>query len=150
MPKEDVQDTDGFVVEDETTDEPEVVAKNEEGKKKKQPENNSQDKGKKDSQNEKLDIASDIVEKLMISKSHISFSVESLKNKGYIEKVLDTQNKKKLHLKLTNKAEKIVNLLDNEQNKLKDTLLQNIDEQEKKQFKDTFEKILKNAKNMAK
>ena len=101
-------------------------------------------------QNEKLDIASDIVEKLMISKSHISFSVESLKNKGYIEKVLDTQNKKKLHLKLTNKAEKIVNLLDNEQNKLKDTLLQNIDEQEKKQFKDTFEKILKNAKNMAK
>lgn len=101
-------------------------------------------------QNEKLDIASDIVEKLMISKSHISFSVESLKNKGYIEKVLDTQNKKKLHLKLTNKAEKIVNLLDNEQNKLKDTLLQNIDEQEKKQFKDTFDKILKNAKNMAK
>lgn len=101
-------------------------------------------------QNEKLDIASDIVEKLMISKSHISFSVESLKNKGYIEKVLDTQNKKKLHLKLTNKAEKIVNLLDNEQNKLKDTLLQNIDEEEKKQFKDTFEKILKNAKNMAK
>lgn len=101
-------------------------------------------------QNEKLDIASDIVEKLMISRSHISFSVESLKNKGYIEKVLDTQNKKKLHLKLTNKAEKIVNLLDNEQNKLKDTLLQNIDEQEKKQFKDTFEKILKNAKNMAK
>ena len=101
-------------------------------------------------QNEKLDIASDIVEKLMISKSHISFSVESLKNKGYIEKVLDTQNKKKLHLKLTNKAEKIVNLLDNEQNKLKDTLLQNIDEQEKKQFKDTFEKILKNAKNISK
>ena len=46
MPKEDVQDTDGFVVEDETTDEPEVVAKNEEGKKKKQPENNSQDKEK--------------------------------------------------------------------------------------------------------
>lgn len=101
-------------------------------------------------QNEKLDIASDIVEKLMISKSHISFSVESLKNKGYIEKVLDTLNKKKLHLKLTSKAKKVVNLLDNEQNKLKDTLLQNIDEQEKKQLKDTFEKILKNAKNIAK
>lgn len=101
-------------------------------------------------QNEKLDIASDIVEKLMISKSHISFSVESLKNKGYIEKILDTQNKKKIHLKLTNKAEKIVNLLDNEQNKLKDNLLQNIDEQEKKQFKVTLEKILNNAKNIAK
>lgn len=101
-------------------------------------------------QNEKLDIASDIVEKLMISKSHISFSVESLKNKGYIEKVLDTLNKKKLHLRLTSKAKKVVNLLDNEQNKLKDTLLQNIDEQEKKQLKDTFEKILKNAKNIAK
>ena len=63
MPKEDVQDTDGFVVEDETTDEPEVVAKNEEGKKKKQPENNSQDKGKKDSQNEKLDITKDVNKK---------------------------------------------------------------------------------------
>nr|WP_294676381.1 peptidoglycan-binding domain-containing protein [uncultured Blautia sp.] len=55
MPKEDVQDTDGFVVEDETTDEPEVVAKNEEGKKKKQPENNSQ--------NEKLDITKDVNKK---------------------------------------------------------------------------------------
>ena len=33
-------------------------------------------------QNKELDIASEIVENLMISKSHVSYTVEKLKNKG--------------------------------------------------------------------
>ncbi len=99
-------------------------------------------------QNEKLDIASDIVEKLMISKSHVSFSVESLSNKNYIEKVQDNKDKKKFHLKLTNKSDQIIKLLGNEEVQLKDILFQNIDENEKKIFKNTFEKILENAKSI--
>lgn len=99
-------------------------------------------------QNEKLDIASDIVEKLMISKSHVSFSVESLNNKNYIEKVQDNKDKKKFHLKLTNKSDQIIKLLENEEVQLKDILFQNIDEDEKKIFKNTFEKILENAKSI--
>ena len=99
-------------------------------------------------QNEKLDIASDIVEKLMISKSHVSFSVESLSNKNYIEKVQDNKDKKKFHLKLTNKSDQIIKLLENEEVQLKDILFQNIDEDEKKIFKNTFEKILENAKSI--
>lgn len=99
-------------------------------------------------QNEKLDIASDIVEKLMISKSHVSFSVESLNNKNYIEKAQDNKDKKKFHLKLTNKSDQIIKLLENEEVQLKDILFQNIDEDEKKIFKNTFEKILENAKRI--
>ena len=98
--------------------------------------------------NEELDIASDIVENLIISKSHISFSVESLKNKKYLEKVRDSQDKKKIHLKLTSKANPIVNLLENEQNELTEFLLQGIDEEERNQFTNIFGKILENSKKI--
>lgn len=98
--------------------------------------------------NDELDIASDIVEKLMISKSHVSFSVESLKNKKYIEKVRDDQDKKKIHLRLTHKANQIVNLLENEQNKLTEFLLQDIDETERNQFTNIFGKIVENSKKI--
>lgn len=98
--------------------------------------------------NEELDIASDIVEKLMISKSHVSFSVESLKNKKYIEKVRDDQDKKKIHLRLTHKANQIVKLLEDEQNKLTEFLLQDIDETERNQFTNIFGKIVENSKKI--
>ena len=45
-------------------------------------------------QNEKCDIASSIVENLMISKSHVSASVENLKNKEYIKKIQDIKDRK--------------------------------------------------------
>lgn len=97
-------------------------------------------------QNEKLDIASDIVENLMISKSHVSATVESLKNKDYINKIQDSNDRKKFHLRLTSKADKIVDILENEQNKLRDNLFNGILDDEKEQFTKIFNKILQNAK----
>lgn len=98
-------------------------------------------------QNKELDIASEIVENLMISKSHVSHTVEELKNKGYIIKVQDKKDKKKFHLKLTDKADNILKIIKYEQNKLNDILFKDIKENEKKQFIQTFNKILKNTKN---
>lgn len=98
-------------------------------------------------QNKELDIASEIVENLMISKSHVSHTVEKLKNKGYIIKVQDKKDKKKIHLKLTDKADNILKIIKYEQNKLNDILFKDINENEKKQFIQTFNKILKNTKN---
>ena len=65
-------------------------------------------------QNKELDIASEIVENLMISKSHVSYTVEKLKNKGYIIKVQDEKDKKKFHLKLTEKADNILKIIKSE------------------------------------
>lgn len=97
-------------------------------------------------ENERFDIASDIVENLMISKAHVSVSVESLVKKNYIKKVQDDKDKKKFHLKITNKSKEIVDVLEKEIIKLKNDLLENIDAQEKEQFKATLTKILENAK----
>ena len=99
-------------------------------------------------QNKELDIASEIVENLMISKSHVSYTVEKLKNKGYIIKVQDEKDKKKFHLKLTEKADNILKIIKSEQNKLNDKSFKDITENEKKQFIQTFNKILNNTKNL--
>ena len=99
-------------------------------------------------QNKELDIASEIVENLMISKSHVSYTVEKLKNKGYIIKVQDENDKKKFHLKLTEKADNILKIIKSEQNKLNDISFKDITENEKKQFIQTFNKILNNTKNL--
>ncbi len=48
-------------------------------------------------QNKDLDIASSIVENLMISKSYVSSSVEALNNKNYINKIQDSKDRKKFH-----------------------------------------------------
>lgn len=99
-------------------------------------------------QNKELDIASEIVENLTISKSHVSYTVEKLKNKGYIIKVQDEKDKKKFHLKLTEKADNILKIIKSEQNKLNDISFKDITENEKKQFIQTFNKILNNTKNL--
>ncbi len=97
-------------------------------------------------QNEKCDIASSIVENLMISKSHVSASVENLKNKEYIKKIQDIKDRKKFHIKLTKKAESILTSIAQEQEELREELFDGIDAKEKRQFLKTFSKILKNAK----
>lgn len=97
-------------------------------------------------QNEKCDIASSIVENLMISKSHVSASVENLKNKEYIKKIQDIKDRKKFHIKLTKKAESILTSIAQEQEELREELFDGIDAKEKRQFLKTFRKILKNAK----
>lgn len=84
----------------------------------------------------------------MISKSHVSYTVEKLKNKGYIIKVQDEKDKKKFHLKLTEKADNILKIIKSEQNKLNDISFKDITENEKKQFIQTFNKILNNTKNL--
>ena len=99
-------------------------------------------------QNKELDIASEIVENLMISKSHVSYTVEKLKNKGYIIKVQDEKDKKKFHLKLTEKADNILKIIKSEQNKINDISYKDITENEKKQFIQTLKKILNNTKNL--
>lgn len=100
-------------------------------------------------ENEKLDIASEIVEKLMISKAHVSVSVETLVDKKYIEKIQDNKNKKKFHLKITRNSKDILDLLDVEIEKLKKDLTKDISKQDEEIFKKTIKKIIQNTKEIA-
>lgn len=99
-------------------------------------------------ENEKFDIASEIVERLMISKAHVSVSVEELVNKNYIEKKQDEKDKKKFHLKLTNNSKEIIDLLDVEIDKLKKELTKDISQQDVEIFKKTVKKIIQNTKEI--
>jgi len=100
-------------------------------------------------ENEKLDLASEIVEKLMISKAHVSVSVESLVKKKYIKKVQDDKNKKKFHLKLIDRSKEVIDLLDIEIEKLKNTLMRDVSLQDREIFINTLKTIIKNTKAMA-
>ena len=99
-------------------------------------------------ENEKFDIASDIVEELMISKAHVSLSVEELAKKSYIEKVRSKEDKKKVHLKINNNAKEVLDLLDIEIKKLKENLLKDISDKDVLAFKETLKKIIENTKYM--
>lgn len=99
-------------------------------------------------ENEKFDIASDIVEKLMISKAHVSVTVESLVSKSYIKKVQDKNNKKKFHLKLTSNSKGVLDLLDVEIEKFKSILMKGVSKQDREVFVNTLKVIIQNTKNI--
>ncbi len=99
-------------------------------------------------ENEKFDLASEIVEKLMVSKAHVSVSVESLVNRTYIEKVQDKDDKKKFHLKLTNNSKDVLDLLEIEIKKFRKDLLKDVTKEEEENFVKTLRKIIQNTKDI--
>ena len=85
----------------------------------------------------------------MISKAHVSVSVESLVKKKYIKKVQDDRNKKKFHLKLIDRSKEVIDLLDIEIEKLKNTLMRDVSLQDREIFINTLKTIIKNTKAIA-
>lgn len=78
------------------------------------------------------DMATDIVNTLMISKSHVSLSVNNLEKAGYIVKKNDINDKKKVHLEITENAKPILDEIEEEQNGLYEVIFKGISEEEKK------------------
>lgn len=98
-------------------------------------------------ENDKFDLASEIVQELMISKAHVSVSIDELVKKKYLKRISDENDKKKNHLKLTNKASKILEQIDVETNHLKQELLKNISNEDMETFKHTIKTIIQNTKD---
>ena len=90
------------------------------------------------------DMATDIVNTLMISKSHVSLSVNNLEKAGYIVKKQDVNDKKKIHLEITEKAKPILDEIDEEQNKLYEVIFKGISEGEKEILKLILQKMCNN------
>lgn len=62
--------------------------------------------------NPELDTGADICEYRMLSKGNVSQGVEALIQKGYLMRVPDTKDRRKIHLHLTPKADPIVSKID--------------------------------------
>ena len=90
------------------------------------------------------DMATDIVNTLMISKSHVSLSVNNLEKAGYIVKKQDVNDKKKIHLEITENAKPILDEIEDEQNKLYEVIFKGISEQEKEMLKLILQKMCNN------
>ncbi len=90
------------------------------------------------------DMATDIVNTLMISKSHVSLSVNNLEKAGYIVKKQDVNDKKKIHLVITERAKPILDEIDEEQNKLYEVIFKGISEEEKEILKLILQKMCNN------
>ena len=92
------------------------------------------------------DTATDIVNALLFSKSHVSLSVEGLGKKGLIEKVQDDRDKKVFHLVLTEKAQPIVDELNLRKSNIEKVFFHNFSEKEKEQLQKSIEKVINNIK----
>ncbi|MGI6001739.1 MAG: MarR family winged helix-turn-helix transcriptional regulator [Candidatus Merdisoma sp.] len=94
-----------------------------------------------------LDTAGDIVEYRMLSKGNVSQSVEALIQKGYLERLPDSEDRRRIHLLLTDQAAEIVRQIDEVKAGFYRTLTEGLSPSEVAQYAALTEKITKNVLN---
>ena len=97
-------------------------------------------------ENKENNLSSDIVKNLGFTKSHVSLSVSSLIKSGYLHSISSTQDKKKLHLILKEKASAIISEISLIKKNFEKQLFSDFSESEKSQFTMLLQKLIKNAK----
>jgi MarR family transcriptional regulator for hemolysin len=95
--------------------------------------------------NPEYDTASDIVEIRMIAKSYVSTSVESLITKGLLERVQDQNDRRVIHLKLTEKTTPIITDIRLGQAQVLKLLFDGMTNDEIRVFEKLLERIFDNA-----
>ena len=94
-----------------------------------------------------LDTAGDIVEYRMLSKGNVSQSVEALIQKGYLERLPDSEDRRRIHLLLTDQAAEIVRQIDEVKAGVYRTLTEGLSPSEVAHYAALTEKITKNVLN---
>ena len=94
-----------------------------------------------------LDTAGDIVEYRMLSKGNVSQSVEALIQKGYLERLPDSEDRRRIHLLLTDQAAEIVRQIDEVKAGFYRTPTEGISPSAVAQYAALTEKITKNVLN---
>ena len=95
--------------------------------------------------NREFDTARDIVEFRMIAKSYISKSVEDLIKKDFLVRTFDKEDRRIIHLKLTDKSIPMVDDARLKQKKFIEKLFVGMDTNEIEMFESLLTKILENA-----
>ena len=98
--------------------------------------------------NPDFDTARDIVEMRMIAKSYISKSVENLIKKGFIVRISDKEDRRIIHLQLTDRSIPIIDDARLKQKEFVEILFVGMDANEIETFESLVTKIFDNA-NMA-
>ena len=94
--------------------------------------------------------ATDIVEKLKITKSHVSASVRDLEERGYITSNYEGNNHRSIQLQLCSSASDIIKAGDNVQNEFISIICQGFSPEERLRLKDYVQRMTKNANDYLK
>ena len=92
-----------------------------------------------------FDTATDIVERRCISKAHVSQSVKSLEQRGYLERRYVGDNRRTIHLRLLEGAQAAVDAGRQAQTRCFATLLEGFGEDEVEQLRSFLGRISDNA-----
>ena len=93
------------------------------------------------------DTAADIVELRMLSKSNVSQAVESLIQKSLLQRRQDTEDRRRIHLKLRPLAEPVTESIDKVREEFLETVLEGFTKEELETYSSFFQRLFKNTKN---
>jgi DNA-binding MarR family transcriptional regulator len=96
--------------------------------------------------NQSYDTAKDIVELKFYAKSHVSKAIDSLIHKGYVLGILDEHDRRCVHLKIADAAERIVREANEMRNNLINILFKDVTSEEKRIMESVAKKITNNIK----
>lgn len=77
-----------------------------------------------------VDTAKGIIERKHLSKAHISKSIENLRNGGFIQIVEDEDDRRILHIRLTEKSNDVINKMNQVYSDCKEIMQKGIDSDE--------------------
>ena len=98
--------------------------------------------------NPDFDRAVDIVTNRGLAKSHVSMSVASLEERGLLERIPDPDDRRTIHLKLTEKSREITTVACRRQKQFLDYLHQGVTEEQLEMMRLFAERVHENIKNI--
>ena len=98
--------------------------------------------------NPDFDRAVDIVTNRGLAKSHVSMSVASLEERGLLERVPDPNDRRTVHLKLTEKSKEITDVACGRQKQFMNYLHQGVTEEQLEMMRMFAERVYENIQNI--
>ena len=97
--------------------------------------------------NPQFDTAAEIVSVRRIAKSHVSMAVSKLTARGFLKKLRDEKDRKKIHLRITEKASPMVRDAQQFQKDFRTSILKGFSEEEKHQMEMFVDRIARNIRD---
>lgn len=94
-----------------------------------------------------MDTARDIVEIRMLPKANVSQAVESLIQKNYLTRSMDEQDRRRIHLTITDQAADAVQAIRSMQSEYQKIRFQGFSKEERSRYEEMVRRIYENAKN---
>ena len=96
------------------------------------------------------DTAGDIVELRMLSKGNVSQGVELLAGKGFLLRNQDKEDRRKVHLRLSDAVQPVTEELKLEKQKFQEALFDGFTEEDRKMLEELNRRVMENTKKALK